>query len=244
MPRGRSGRPLIGITCYVEQASWGIWDLPAALLPFRYVERVEAAGARAVVVPPSAGGDADEPDPVLDRLDGLVFAGGSDLDPGLYGAAPHVETTGVRPERDAGEVPLMRAALDRDLPVLGICRGMQLLCVVRGGSLVQHLPDVVGHDRHRSAAGVYGLHDVRLAPGSRVHHILGDSVSVPSYHHQGVASPGSLAITGWADDDSPEAVEDPTRTFALGVLWHPEASEDMRLFAALVDATRQGSSGR
>jgi putative glutamine amidotransferase len=225
---------VVGITSYVEQARWGVWDVPAALLPFRYVERVEAAGGRAVVLPPSAADDGS----VLDRLDAVVFAGGSDLDPRLYGADPHAETTGLRPERDAAEVPLMRAALDRDLPVLGICRGMQLLAVVCGGSLVQHLPDAVGHERHRPTPGVYGLHDVRLEPGSKVAAILGDHVSVPSYHHQGLDSPGSLRVTGWADDGTPEAVEHPDRRFVLGVLWHPEAGDDVRLFTALVAAAR------
>lgn len=224
--------PVIGITSYVEQARWGVWDQPAVVLPLRYVQRVEAAGARAVVLPPTAARD----DAVLDRLDAVVFAGGADLGPGLYGEAPHPETTGVRPERDAAELPLMRMALDQDLPLLGICRGMQVLSVVCGGSLVQHLPDAVGHDRHRPAPGVYGQHEVRVAPGSRVHAILGDRVSVPSYHHQGLASSGSLTVTGWADDGSPEVVEHPDRRFALGVLWHPEAGEDLRLFEALVTA--------
>lgn len=227
-------RPLIGITCYVEQARWGVWDVPAALLPFAYVQKVEAAGGRAVILPPSAASDDELPP----RIDGLVFAGGADLDPQLYGEEPVPETSGVRPERDAGEVPLMRAALEQDLPVLGICRGMQLMAVVRDGVLVQHLPDAVGHERHRPAPGVYGLHDVRLEPGSRAHAILGDSVSVPSYHHQGLAKPGSLTVTGWADDDTPEVVEDADRRFAIGVLWHPEASEDPRLFDALVAAAR------
>lgn len=225
-------RPVVGITCYVEQARWGVWDVPAAVLPFRYVERVEAAGGRGVILPPTAAAD----DSVLDRLDAVVFAGGADLDPGLYGQEPHPETSGVRPERDAAEVPLMRAALDRDVPVLGICRGLQVMAVVRGGSLTQHLPDVVGHERHRPAPGVYGLHEVRLAPGSRAHSILGDAVSVPSYHHQGLDAAGSLTVTGWADDDTPEVVEDPSRRFAVGVLWHPEAGDDLRLFSALVDA--------
>jgi putative glutamine amidotransferase len=228
-------RPLIGITCYVEQAKWGVWDVPAALLPFTYVQKVEAAGGRAVILPPSAAGD----DGVLARLDGLVFAGGADLDPALYGEEPAPETSGLRPERDAAEAPLMRAALEQDVPVLGICRGMQLMAVVRDGALVQHLPDAVGHEGHRPAPGVYGLHDVRLEPGSRVHQILGDAVSVPSYHHQGLAKPGSLTVTGWADDDSPEVVEEPDHRFAVGVLWHPEASEDPRLFEALVRAAGQ-----
>ena len=229
-------RPVVGITTYVEQARWGVWDVPAAVLPFRYVERVEAAGAIAVLLPPSAASDTA----VLDRLDGVVFAGGADLDPALYDHEPHAETKGLRPERDAAEVPLMRAALDRDLPILGICRGMQVMAVVSGGSLVQHLPDTVGHERHRPSPGVYGLHDVRLEPGSLGHKLLGDTASVPSYHHQGLDSPGSLTVTGWADDDSPEVVEDPAHRFALGVLWHPEASDDLRLFEGLVRATQPG----
>jgi putative glutamine amidotransferase len=227
-------RPVVGITSYVEQARWGVWDVPAVVLPFRYVEQVEAAGATAVVLPPAATSDAE----VLDRLDAVVFAGGADLDPALYDQPAHEQTTGLRPQRDAAEVPLMRAALDRDLPLLGICRGMQVLSVVSGGSLEQHLPDVVGHEGHRPEPGIYGSHGVRLAPGSLAHRLLGDEVSVPSYHHQGLASAGSLTVTGWADDASPEVVEDPTRRFALGVLWHPEASDDLRLFEALVGAAR------
>jgi putative glutamine amidotransferase len=229
-------RPVVGITSYVEQARWGVWDVPASVLPFRYVERVEAAGGTAVVLPPAAAADAE----VLERLDAVVFAGGADLDPGLYGEQPHPETTGLRPERDAAEVPLMKAALDRDVPLLGICRGMQVLSVVRGGSLVQHLPDAVGHERHRPAPGTYGMHDVRLEPGSLAHRLLGDHVSVPSYHHQGLASPGDLSVTGWADDETPEVVEDPSLRFALGVLWHPEAGDDLRLFEALVSAATPG----
>jgi putative glutamine amidotransferase len=224
--------PVIGITSYVEQARWGVWDVPAAVLPFTYVAAVEAAGGVAVVLPPTATHDGA----VLDRLDAIVFAGGADLDPGLYGEEPHPETIGTRPERDAAEVPLMKAALERDLPLLGVCRGMQLMSVVCGGSLVQHLPDVVGHERHRPSPGVYGLHAVRLEQGSRAAAILGETVSVPSYHHQGLDSPGSLSVTGWADDGSPEVVEHPDRRFALGVLWHPEAGEDLRLFTALVVA--------
>jgi putative glutamine amidotransferase len=227
-------RPVVGITSYVEQARWGVWDLPAVVLPVRYVGRVEAAGATAVVLPPSATRDAE----VLDRLDAVVFAGGADLDPALYDQPAHEQTAGLRPDRDAAEVPLMRAALDRDLPLLGICRGMQVLSVVSGGSLTQLLPDLVGHERHRPSPGVYGHHGVHLAPGSIAHRLLGDEVSVPSYHHQGLASAGSLTVTGWADDESPEVVEDPSRRFALGVLWHPEAGDDLRLFEALVGAAR------
>jgi putative glutamine amidotransferase len=228
------GRPVVGITSYVEQARWGVWDQPAVVLPLSYVAALEAAGARPVVLPPSVVGAPE----VVSRLDAVVFAGGADLDPATYGAAAHPETTGVRPDRDAGELPLLKAALAADLPVLGICRGMQLLAVAHGGTLVQHLPEVVGHLGHRPAPGVYGLHEVRLASGTLAHAVLGDRLSVPSYHHQGLASPGSLTVTGWADDESPEVLEDPARRFVIGVLWHPEAGEDPRLFDALVDAAR------
>src|SRR6476619_3407181 len=151
-------------------------------------------------------------------------------------------TTSPRTSRRPGcgrtGTPLRRAALDRGLPLRGICRGMPGPSVVSGGALEQHLPDVVGHERHRPEPGVYGLHGVRLAPGSLAHRLLGDEVSVPSYHHQGLASAGSLTVTGWAEDESPEVGEDPTRRFALGVLWHPEAGDDLRLFEALVGAAR------
>lgn len=222
---------VVGITSYVEQARWGVWDTEAVLLPVMYVRAVEAAGARAVVLP-STGTHTD----VLDRLDAIVFAGGADLEPQLYHQEPHELTQGTRPQRDAAELPLVHAALERDLPTLGICRGMQLLAVAAGGALHQHLPDTVGHDRHRPAPGVYGHHAVTLKAGTRIHGILGGETTVPSYHHQGLADPGTMTVTGWADDDTPEAVEHPDRRFALGVLWHPEAGDDPRLFQALVRA--------
>jgi putative glutamine amidotransferase len=230
-----TGRPVVGITSYIEQAKWGVWDQSAVVLPYSYVRSVEAAGARAVVLPPSPVGVAE----AVARLDAVVFAGGADLDPAMYDDAPHPATTGVRADRDAGELPLLQAALRADLPVLGICRGMQLLAVAHGGTLLQHLPDVVGHERHRPSAGIYGQHEVRTATASLVRSLLGERVVVPSYHHQGLASPGSLTVTGWADDDTPEVVEDPERRFVLGVLWHPEAGDDSRLFDALIAATRQ-----
>ncbi|HEX8631827.1 MAG TPA: gamma-glutamyl-gamma-aminobutyrate hydrolase family protein [Catenuloplanes sp.] len=224
-------RPVVGITSYVEPASWGVWhDVPAALLPYTYVQMVTAAGGRAVVLPPD-GLDAD----VLAVLDALVLAGGADLHPDLYGQ-PLAPLTDSRPERDAGELTLVRAALERDLPLLGVCRGMQLLTVAAGGSLHQHLPDVVGHEKHRPAPGVYGSHCVRFAEGSRIAALMGEDTEVNAYHHQGVADPGSLLVTGWADDGVVEAVEDPERRFLLGVQWHPEAARDVRLFQALVSA--------
>jgi len=227
-------RPLIGITTYVEQARWGVWDVPAALVPHAYVRQVEEAGGRPVLLPPSTS-DAAE---VLDVLDGLLLAGGADVDPARYGESAHPETAGLRPERDSAELGLLDLALARDLPVLGICRGMQLMAVHAGGRLVQHLPETVGHERHRPGLGVYGDHPVRLARGSRAQLLLGDRVTVRSYHHQGVADAGSLAVTGWADDETIEVVERGDRRFALGVLWHPEVGDDPRLFDALVAATR------
>ena len=228
----RTHRPLIGITSYVEQARWGVWDTTAALVPYAYVRQVEDAGGRAIVVPPSAA----DPHEVLRVLDGLVLAGGADIDPDRYGQEPHEKTIGLRPERDEGELVLLDGALADDLPVLGICRGMQLMTVRAGGKLSQHLPDEVGHDGHRPAPGVYGEHGVRLAVGSAAGRILGHHVRVRSYHHQGVADAGSLTVTGWADDETVEVVEDPARRFALGVLWHPEVGDDPRLFDALVTA--------
>jgi putative glutamine amidotransferase len=224
-------RPLIGITSYVEPASWGVWqDVPAALLPYSYVRAVEAAGGRAVVLPPDpAGADA------IRAVDGLVLAGGADIGPERYGA-PADPRTHTRPDRDAGELPLLRAALAADLPVLGVCRGMQLMAVEYGGRLHQHLPDVVGHDKHRPGGGVYGSHGARFAPGSRIDEIMGGDSEVNSYHHQGVADAGGLTVTGWADDGVIEAVEDPARRFVVGVQWHPEADGDVRPFEALVRA--------
>lgn len=224
-------RPVIGITTYVETVAWAAWQpMPAALLPHAYVDCVRAAGGRAVLLPPDDT-DAD----VLSRLDGLVLAGGADVDPARYGERPG-PLTEPRPDRDAGELTLLTAALEADLPVLGVCRGMQLLAVAFGGRLHQHLPDVVGHDKHRPAPGVYGSHGVRFAPGSRIAEIMSGATEVNTYHHQGVADPGRLTVTGWADDGTPEVLEDPARSFVLGVQWHPEADADIRPFAALTTA--------
>lgn len=241
----RDRRPVVGITSYIETAKWGVWDQPAVVLPYSYVRGVEAAGARAVVIPPSPSGVEE----VVARLDGLVFAGGADLDPAMYGDAPDPSTIGVRPDRDAGELPLLQAALRADLPVLGICRGMQVMNVALGGTLIQHLPDVVGHEGHSPDAGGYGAHEVSVAPGSRLASILNRTdltdhlpVVVPTHHHQAVDQLGDgLAATAWATDGTIEAAElDPARhPFAVAVQWHPEAGEDLSLFRALVAAARQ-----
>ncbi|RZS89933.1 putative glutamine amidotransferase [Motilibacter rhizosphaerae] len=234
-------RPVIGITSYVEPAAWGPWDaVRAVLLPEAYVARVVAAGGLPVVLPPAA---ALDPAAVLAHLDGLVLAGGADLDPALYAAEPDPRTTGLRPDRDAAESALLQAALEQRLPLLGICRGMQLLTAAAGGTLCQHLPDVVGHEGHRPEPGVYGRHAVRLSPGTLAHAVLGDEVTVASYHHQGVDTVGSLVASGTVPDDgSVEAVEVPGHPFALGVLWHPEVDEDLRLFEGLRAAAQDHRS--
>jgi putative glutamine amidotransferase len=226
-------RPIIGITTYVVSATWGVWhDLPTALVPYDYVAAVTLAGGRAVLLPPDDQ-DAD----VLRVLDGLVLAGGADLTPSLYGAEPDQQTVST-PERDTAEMSLVRGALESDMPILGVCRGMQLLSVAAGGGLHQHLPDLVGHEKHRPAPGVYGEHDARFAPGSRIARLMGDDVAIRCYHHQGVIDAGTLTVTGWAEDGVAEAVEDQDHTFVLGVQWHPEVDRDRRLFGALVEAAR------
>jgi gamma-glutamyl-gamma-aminobutyrate hydrolase PuuD len=227
-------RPIVGITAYYEAAArWGPWELPAALVPWDYVAAVEAAGGRPLLVPPSDEG-VDE---TLAAVDGLLFSGGSDLDPSLYRQEPHRETAGVVERRDRAELALLTAALDRDLPVLAVCRGSQLLNVARGGDLVQHLPEQVGHDRHKHTPGVFADHGVAIEPRSRLGALLGDRADVKSHHHQGIGRVGDrLRVVAWADDGTPEAVEDDDRPFAVGVLWHPEAGEERALFAALVEA--------
>jgi putative glutamine amidotransferase len=225
-------RPLIGITSYSEpEVSWGAWTLPAALIPTMYVEAIEQAGGRPLLVPPSEDG-VDE---TLDALDGLLFSGGSDLDPEVYGATAHSETNGIRPRRDAGELALLTAALERDMPVLAICRGSQVLNVALGGDLVQHLPEIVGDDKHKVTPGVFAEHDVDVSPDSRLGSLIGDRAPVKSHHHQGFGRLGAgLQAVAEAEDGTVEALEDPARRFAVGVLWHPEAGEDARLFEELV----------
>jgi putative glutamine amidotransferase len=226
-------RPVIGITAYAEDASWGVWNVPAALAPLAYVTKVEAAGGRPLLVPPSEKAI----DETLDALDGLIFTGGPDLDPALYGAEPHPETNSVRPERDRAEIALLTAALERDMPVLAICRGSQVLNVARGGDLEQHVPDLVGHEGHKETPGVFSKHPVVVDPRSKLHEIVGDTVEVSSHHHQGYGRLGDgLAVAAKADDGTIEALERIGDGFALGVLWHPEDGDDLRLFEELVSA--------
>jgi putative glutamine amidotransferase len=225
-------RPLIGITTYVEPASWGAWTLESALVPYDYVRAVERAGGRAVLVPPSEDGVEE----ILDALDGLIFSGGNDMEPDHYGAEAHPTTRGTNPARDRGELALLTAALARDLPVLAVCRGFEVLNVARGGDLVLRELDVVGHEEHRAIVGEFSEHEVRVDPSSRIGDVAG---VVKSHHHQGVGRVGDgLREVAWADDGTVEGLEDPDKRFLVGVLWHPEAGEDLRLFEQLVEAAR------
>src|SRR5438876_6594358 len=180
-------RPVVGITTYVVPAKWSYWELEAALIPADYVHAVERAGGRALLVPPSADGIEE----TLDAVDGLVFSGGSDLDPELYGQEAHAETFGIAKERDRAELALLQAALERDMPVLAVCRGSQVLNVARGGDIVQHLPEIVGDERHAHTPGVMGDHDVTVRPDSRLGGILGERAPVKSHHHQGFGRLGA-----------------------------------------------------
>jgi putative glutamine amidotransferase len=220
---------VIGITSYLAQASWGPWaDVRVSLLPYTYVRAVTEAGGRPVLLPTIPG--ADEAG-TLDLLDGLILGGGPDIDPALYGRAPGPDTVVSAPERDEAESALLRGALARDLPVLGICRGMQLLNVVRGGTLVQHLPE------HATAPGSFERHEVVIRPDSVVGAAVGRPALVESGHHQGVESVGrGLRVVGRAPDGVIEAIEDPSARFCVGVLWHPEQGPDRGLFRALVAA--------
>ena len=245
---GVARKPIIGITSYAQQARWGAWDLPAALIPLDYVNAVERAGGRPILIPPAANG-VDE---TLDVVDGIIFSGGADIGPETYGAEAHPETDEPHTRRDSAELALLEAALDRDIPTLAICRGFQLLNVARGGDLIQHLPEAVGDEKHREVRGVFSEHPVEVKGGTRLAAVVGERLpGVKSSHHQGVGRVGDgLLETAWAEDGTLEGLEDPSRRFAVGVLWHPEAGEDQRLFDALVEeartyrADRDGSRGR
>jgi len=235
-----SSRPVIGICTALEQARWSVWDLRAVLLPYNYVTAVQRAGGMAMLLPPDEH-VVDDPDEVLDRIDGLMLAGGSDIDPGAYGAKADPATIGTVPERDRFEIALTRRALERDLPLLGICRGMQLMNVARGGTLLQHLPDTYGHEDHRRSVGSFdgADHDVVLTTGSLAARAAGEERhGTKSHHHQGVDRIGDgLTVSGHSTlDELPETLEADGCRFALGVQWHPEADETSGLIAALVRA--------
>jgi putative glutamine amidotransferase len=234
--KGKS-RPTIGVTAATESVSYGVWSgVPAFMSPAGYARAVQRAGGRPVLLLPDPE-DAEEPDGVLDIIDALIVTGGAgDVDPALYGQEPHPETGPVQEERDAYELALVRGALDREMSILGICRGMQILNVAYGGGIEQHLPDLVGHEDHRHTPGAFADHEVSLQTGSLAARAAGAGrASVKSHHHQGVREIGDgLVVTGRSDDDTVEALEDPSCPFVLGVLWHPEEDEKSQLIKALV----------
>ncbi|HEY4097737.1 MAG TPA: gamma-glutamyl-gamma-aminobutyrate hydrolase family protein [Baekduia sp.] len=241
-------RPVIGLCAALERAQWGAWDTPAHLLPREYADAVQRAGGIALLLPPDPR-TMEHPDELLDLLDGLMLAGGSDVDPAAYGAEPHAETIGTNPERDAFELALAARAIERDMPFLGICRGMQVLNVARGGTLLQHLPESHGHEHHRRNPGTFDGNDhlVRLDDASLAARAAGESSHrTLSHHHQAVDRVGEgLVVSGHsALDDLPEAIELPDRGFVLGVQWHPEADETSRLIGALVDEARERAAAR
>lgn len=221
-------KPLIGISTYLEPAKWGVWDMPAALLPAGYPRLVQATGGLAAMVPPDSPTYAGE---VVARLDGLVVAGGADVQPVRYGAEPDPRTGPPARERDAWELALIQAALASGTPLLGICRGMQLLNVALGGTLVQHL------DGHTGGLGVFGRHTVKPVPGTRYASAVPEETGVPTYHHQAADRIGDgLVVSAYAADGTPEALELPGEHWVLGVQWHPEMGEDLRVMEALVTA--------
>ncbi|MBM7515990.1 gamma-glutamyl-gamma-aminobutyrate hydrolase family protein [Nocardioides nitrophenolicus] len=230
-------RPLIGLSTYREPARWGVWDTTADLLPAAYARAVEAAGGVPVLLPPTEP-FADAARDVVRRLDGLVISGGADVDPERYAAPAHPETGGPRRDRDAWELALLDAAAATDpaLPVLGICRGMQVMAVHAGGTLDQHVPDLVDHEQHSPGGDAYGRTTVRVADGSRLGALLAGPPPVACHHHQSVREHPGFTAVAWAADGLLEAIEDPDHPFRLAVQWHPEVDADTGLFAGLVRA--------
>jgi putative glutamine amidotransferase len=233
---GRAARPLIGISTYRERARWGVWDELADVLPATYARSVERAGGVPVLLPP---GPADAAAAVMARLDGLLISGGADVDPSRYGAEPHARTAAWREDRDAWEIALLDAA-PAALPVLGICRGMQVMAVHAGGTLEQHVPDVVGSELHSPGGAEFGDVDVDVVPGTRLAAAIGDKGSVRCHHHQAVRDHPGFVAAARAADGTLEAIEHPGRRFRLAVQWHPETRDDAGLFRALVAASSRG----
>lgn len=235
MSTGPAPIPLIGLTTYREQAAWGVWEQRADLLHSEYADTVVAAGAAPVLLPPATA-DPAVATAVVSRLGGLVVSGGADVDPGRYGQEPHARTAGWRTDRDAWELALLDAAEAAGLPVLGVCRGMQLMAVRAGGSLDQHTPDLVGHDGHSPGGPAFGSITVSTDPGSRVRGLLGPDLSVDCHHHQSVREHPGFVATAHAADGTTEAMELPGDRFCLAVQWHPEVGTELALVRGLVAA--------
>ncbi|WP_210443177.1 gamma-glutamyl-gamma-aminobutyrate hydrolase family protein [Nocardioides sp. SYSU D00065] len=229
--------PVVGLTTYRQDAAWGVWHTRADLLPTEYALAVEAAGGVPVLLPPVQRPAAAAR--AVARLDALVVCGGADVDPARYGAAPHPRTAGWQPERDAWELALLDAAEEIGLPVLGICRGMQLMAVHAGGTLDQHTPDLVGHEEHSPGADAYGTVAVTTAPGSRLAGLVGAELEVSCHHHQSVASHPGFEAVAHAADGTLEAMEAPGERYCLAVQWHPETRVEVGLMAGLVAAARE-----
>lgn len=236
-------RPVIGLSCYLEPAQWGAWEIEAALLPHWYIDLFQEAGARVVMLPPDTGDDVD----VLDRIDGLVIVGGADVNPASYGESPHETSDVPRTSRDTSEANLYRGARERQMPVLGICRGLQVMAVVHGGALHQNLPDVSALV-HRERPGQFVNHAATFTAGSMIANSLGATdVIVNSSHHQAVRDPGDLTVTGWAQDGTIEVCEDQSMPFCVGVQWHPEHPDrrvaDLGLISRFIDAAGKHGAG-
>lgn len=228
--------PVVGLTTYRQQASWGVWDTRADLLPTEYAVAVEAAGGIPLLLPPVARPLAAEE--VVSRIDALVVSGGADVDPARYGAAPHPRTAGWQPDRDDWELALLTAAAGAELPVLGICRGMQLMAVHAGGTLDQHTPDLVGHETHSPGGDTYGTVAVETARGSRLAALVGSRLEVSCHHHQSVATHPGFTAVARATDGTVEAMEATGERYCLAVQWHPETRVEIGLLAGLVEAAR------
>ncbi len=245
---GSSSRPVIGLTTYLQQAQTGVWDVRASFLPAGYLDGVNLAGGIASLIPPQPV-DTEIASRILDGLDGLIITGGRDVTPESYGQQPHPATDAAVPEdllRDELERALVMAAIGRGMPLLGICRGAQVINVALGGTLHQHLPDVIGHTHHQKGNAVFATSAVRTTPGSRLATLIGESSDAQCYHHQAVDRLGDgLVVSARDSDDVIEAVEIPGDSFVLAVQWHPEERlDDLRLFAAVVDAATAYATGK
>lgn len=235
-------RPLIGLSSYRENARWGVWDQAADLLPTSYARAIEAAGGVPVLLPPTMP-YAEAAAAVVARLDGLVISGGADVSPATYAQPPHSRTTSWREDRDAWELALLDAVDAASLPALGVCRGMQVMAVHAGGGLDQHVPDLVGHDRHSPGVDAFGDTAVSLVPGTRLAALIGNDLTVHCHHHQSVRSHPGFTAAAWADDGLLEAIEATGDPLRIAVQWHPEMADDAGLFRALVEAASARAAG-